>query len=53
VVAGAQKAAEGVADIFFIVNDQQFRHLDAPGVRELDYEGAALSGGIQKDATSV
>ncbi len=53
VVAGAQKAAEGVADIFFIVNYEQFCHLDAPRVRKLDYEGAALSGGIQKDATPV
>jgi hypothetical protein len=30
VVARAQKAAEGVPNIFFIVNDEQFCHLDAP-----------------------
>ena len=30
VVVRAQKAAEGVANIFFVVNDKQFCHLDAP-----------------------
>src|SRR6202040_536286 len=53
VLAGTQEAPEGVTDIFFIVNDEQFCHLDAPGVRQLDYEGAALSGRIQKDAAPV
>jgi len=53
VLARTQEAAEGIANIFFVVNDEQFCHLDAPRVRQLDYERAPLSGGIQKDATSV
>jgi hypothetical protein len=46
VFTGTQEAAQGVANIFFIVDDEQFCHLDAPRVRQLDYERVALSGGI-------
>jgi hypothetical protein len=33
VLPGTQEATEGVADIFFVVDDEQFCHLDAPRAR--------------------
>ena len=33
VLPGTQEATEGLADVFFIVNDEEFCHLDAPRVR--------------------
>src|SRR5208283_4644109 len=53
VLTGTQEPTESVAYVFFVIDDEQFCHLDAPRVRQLDYERAALNGGIQKDATSV
>ena len=49
-LTGPQEAAESVADIFFIVDDEQFCQLDTPRMRQLDHERPALSEGIQESS---